>query len=68
MKATETGRDSQGCIGNDAASSMSFVQARTVAGGVPIKGAGVPITLIDGKSRNILAKQLHQGTTAKGFH
>jgi hypothetical protein len=38
MKATETGRDRQGCIGNDAAFSMSFVQARTVASGVPING------------------------------
>jgi hypothetical protein len=37
MKVTETGRDGQGCIGNDAAFSMSFVQTRTVAGGVPIK-------------------------------
>jgi hypothetical protein len=40
MKATETGRDRQGCIGNDAAFSMSFVQARTLAGGVPINGTG----------------------------
>ena len=40
VKATETGRDRQDCIGNDAAFSMSFVQARTVAGGVPINGTG----------------------------
>ena len=46
MKATETGRDGQGCIGNDAAFPMSFVQTKTVAGGVPIKGTGVPITLM----------------------
>jgi hypothetical protein len=46
MKATETGRDVQGCIGNDAAFSMSFVQTRAVAGGVRIKGTGVPITLM----------------------
>jgi hypothetical protein len=40
MKTTETGRDRQGCIGNDAAFSMSFVQARTVASVVPINGTG----------------------------
>ena len=40
MRSRSTGRDRQDCIGNDAAFSMSFVQARTVAGGVPINGTG----------------------------
>jgi hypothetical protein len=40
MKATDTGRDRQAYIGNDAAFSINFVQARTMAGGVPINGTG----------------------------
>jgi len=55
MRSRSTGRDRQDCIGNDAAFSMSFVQARTVAGGVPINGTGGQ-SLDDGKPRNIMSK------------
>jgi len=55
MKATETGRDRQGCIGNDAAFSMSFAQARTVAGGVPTTALEAN-HFDDGKPRSVMSK------------
>jgi hypothetical protein len=67
MKAAETGRDRYGGIGNDAALSMSFVRARTVVGGRSYQRHWGN-HFDDGKPKNIMAKQLHHGATARVFH